>query len=231
MKNSLKVLSVAALAAPASLFGQFALDDATVTVEFAFESEYSFRGVKLAGPSIQPSILYEVQGFYAEIWSSSDVRSGSGESGEVDYTVGYSWDIDAITADVGFTYYSLTGATDTQEIYVGAALNLDELLVDPSLYLYYDFELENTTLEGSLDYAVGITEFIGVDADLELGAFVGHVWVDQGNDYFYYGVTADVVFAFTDAAYGSVGVRYAGNDEDINPDDQLWWGAAVGVSF
>ncbi|MCH8474008.1 MAG: hypothetical protein LAT55_02135 [Opitutales bacterium] len=233
MKNTLKVLSVAALAAPASLFGQIAFDEATVTVEFAFESEYSLRGVKLGGPSIQPSILYEVQGFYAEIWSTSDVRSGSGESGEVDYTIGYAWDIDAITADVGFTYYSFTDETDTQEIYAGAMLNLDEIPVDPSLYLFYDIELKDWTIEGALDYSIGLAEFVGAEADLELGAFLGHVWVDEDGspDYFYYGVSADVVYSFTDAAYGSVGVRYAANNEDMNPDQQIWWGAAVGVSF
>lgn len=232
MKNTLKVLSVAALAAPASLFGQIAFDEATVTTEFAFESEYSFRGVKLAGPSIQPSILFELQGFYAEIWSSSDARNG-GEV-EVDYTVGYSWDIDNVTLDAGFTYYSYAQDTDTQEIYIGATLNLAELPVDPSLYLFYDFELENTTLEGSLDYAISLAELAGIDnSTLELTGFFGHVWQDEDGapDYFYYGVKADVVYSFSEAAYGSIGVRYAGNNENISPDDQIWWGAAVGVSF
>ena len=229
MKNSLKALAVAAMAAPASLF---ALEGIEVDSYFAFESEYSFRGVKLAGPSIQPGVDISYNGAYVGIWSSSEIfKDVEGPELEVDYIIGYALDIEDITVDVGFTAYTFPGGGDTYEIYVGASYGGLDFPIEPALYLFYDFELENFTAEVSLGYGLDLAD-LGLEGfGLDFGGALGYVWADEDEDYLYYQLTADLVFDINEAAYASVGVRLAGNDADVAPDVQFWWGAAIGVAF
>lgn len=230
MKNSLKALAIAAIATPASLF---AVEGLEVDSYFAFESEYSFRGVKLAGPSIQPGVDISYMGAYVGIWSSSEIfKDSDSPELEVDYIVGYALDIEDITVDVGFTAYTFPGDTDTYEIYVGATYGGLDFPIEPSLYLFYDFELEDFTIEGSLAYGLDLAEFGLEGFGIDFGAYLGYVFADDSDaDYLYYQLTADLVFDLNEAAYASVGVRLAGNDGDVDPDTQFWWGAAIGVAF
>lgn len=228
MKNSLKALSVAALAAPASLF---ALEGLEVDSYFAFESEYSFRGVKLAGPSIQPGVDISYMGAYVGVWSSSELfKDVDGPELEIDYLIGYAFEVEDFEIDFGFTAYTFPGGDNTYEIYVGTTYS--GLVVDPSLYFFYDFELEAFTIEGGAGYGIDLAEF-GLDGfGLDFGGYIGYVFADDSDeDYFYYLLTADLVFDLNEAAYASVGVRLSGNDGDVDPDVQFWWGAAIGVAF
>lgn len=228
MKNTLKALTLAAMAAPASVF---ALEGLEVDSYFAFESEYSFRGVKLAGPSIQPGVDISYMGAYVGVWSSSELfKDVDGPELEIDYLVGYAFEVEDFEIDLGFTAYTFPGDTDTYEAYIGVTYGAIDF--EPSLYFFYDFELEAFTIEGGVGYGFDLAE-LGLEGfGLDFGGSIGYVFADDSDeDYFYYLLTADLVFDLNDAAYASVGVRLSGNDGDVDPDTQLWWGAAIGVAF
>ena len=84
------------------------LDELSLSLTAAFESEYIYRGSELGDESFQPSIEAGVPlaagNLYAGVWSSQDI-SGT-PSNEVDLYAGYTVDItDILSVDGGFTYY------------------------------------------------------------------------------------------------------------------------------
>lgn len=230
MNKSIKALTAAMAVgfAPFVASAQLeVLDDVEGSVTFGFESEYSFRGVKQAGPSIQPGVELGLMGLYGGVWHSTDIKDGG--DNETDYYVGYSMDVeDMVNVDLGVTFYTYAIDEDTTEIYLGLTLLADEI-INPALYGYYDFDTENFTLELQLGHGFDLGEGFGLD----LGVDLGYVWVDEAgaDDYFYYQASADIVYGLTASTSISVGARVAGNDADVLPDNQLWWGAALTSNF
>lgn len=112
--------SIAALALLAAATAANAVDfSATVTGT----TDYDFRGVTQSAqnPAIQGSVdLSTDPGFYAGIWASN-VDWGHGDPNvEVDYYAGWGGGED-ITWDLGITYYTYIGASDSNyaETYAG----------------------------------------------------------------------------------------------------------------
>jgi len=230
MKQTIKALTAAAAVgfAPFVASAQLeVLDEIEGSLTFGFESEYSFRGVKQAGPSIQPEVSLELMGLYGSIWQSTDVKDGIAI--ETNYVAGYALDVeDLAVVDLGVTRYAYPNDEDTTEIYLGAELTLIEYF-SPALYGYYDFDTENFTLELQLGHGIELGEGFG----LNVGVDLGYVWVDEAgaDDYFYYQASADLVYSLSETTSISAGGRVAGNDADVNPDNQLWWGAALTTTF
>lgn len=231
MNKTIKAIGVAAAVGLAPLVSSAqleVLDELEGEVFFAFESEYSFRGVKLAGPSVQPGFELSLMGLYGGVWHSTDIKDG-GEV-ETDYYVGLDYDVeDLVNIDLGVTFYTFPEDEDTTEIFLGFA-PLADVIIDPALYLYYDFDLEDFTVELQLGHGIDLGEGFGLD----LGVDLGYVFADDSDDdYFYYVGIADIVYNLSDTTTFSVGGRVAGNDNDDlpGPDNQLWWGAALTTSF
>ena len=84
MKN--KILAVIAMGLALGL-SQAKAQDLTVETNFAFESEYVFRGVQLATESFQPSIDIGYDAFYLGLWTNQPTEDGSAD--EIDYYAGY----------------------------------------------------------------------------------------------------------------------------------------------
>lgn len=219
------------------------LADISVTTTFAYESEYIFRGFKLAQQSFQPSVEVGYMGGYAGIWTNQPINATGDDDdpmifeNEIDFYGGYAFEIpdSGFTVDVGATvYYYPEAPSDadetTFEIYVGGSYDLGNAGVEGlgvSGYLYYDFDLEAFTAELSGSYSYPLTDA----ASLDVGAYLGWVSPDEGDEVFYYGATADVGYTINDAVSASAGVRYAGNDGDSENDSFLWWGASVTAGF
>jgi uncharacterized protein (TIGR02001 family) len=230
MKQTIKALTAAAAVgfAPFVASAQLeVLDDIEGSVSFGFESEYSFRGVKQAGQSIQPEVTLGLMGLYGSIWQSTDIKDGNVV--ETNYVAGYALDVeDLVNVDLGVTRYAYPTLSDTTEIYLGLTLLADEI-INPALYGFYDFDTENFTLELQLGHGFDLGEGFGLD----LGVDLGYVWVDEAgaDDYFYYQASADIVYSLTETTSVSVGGRVAGNDANVKPDNQLWFGAALTTTF
>ena len=112
----------------------------SVTVDVTYVSDYVFRGAKLAGASIQPSVEASYGNLYAGAWNSSSISDES--VSEIDFYAGYGFDLtEKLSLDAGVTAYTYDGgsADDSIEAYVGASL---DVLLTPSLYYYYDFDYE-----------------------------------------------------------------------------------------
>lgn len=187
---------------------------------------------------------------------------------EIDFYAGYAYPVtDIFTIDVGATYYwypesAGAGAINhTTEVYGGVSA---DVLLSPALYFYYDFDLKQTVLEFSIGYSLDLGEYVGAEGlSVDTGAYVGWldagditgganlaplglagVGADSGNGYTYGGITADLVYAFSENVSGSIGVRWSiNNDGDdgtlagngpanfFGSASQVWFGSTLGFSY
>jgi hypothetical protein len=154
-------------------------------------SNYVWRGQKLSNSwVIQPSvgITYGVLG--VNIWANYDSDSqidegnGHGEFNETDITLSYTRSHDKWTFGTGYIYYALSGANDTQEVYLSAEY---DTLLSPSLTLYYDFDEGNGAF---IVAAIGHSFEIAKDTNWNLGASASYninnkvMGFDRGGDDF-----------------------------------------------
>ena len=212
---SLLAISAGLTAMPA------AAQDVSVSVSVDYVTEYVFRGATLAQDAIQPGVELGVGDFYVGGWFSAAFGETSiFADDEFDLYAGYGFELsDTVALDVGATYYhypqgpggffaSDGGGTDgTYEVYGG--LGLDTVLA-PSVYAFYDFDLKNFTLEGSVGHAFESTG----PASFELGLTAGLVDGRDGFSYEYAQATAAVNYAFTDDVSVYASANYAAASED-----------------
>jgi len=230
MKKLTVMLSLAALGASAMQ----AQEELSVTTTFAWESSYVFRGAQLAEETFMPGLDLAYGAWYGGIWAA--MPADDDDANEVDFYTGYGFAIsDTASADIGITYYSypsssdefLDGDVNTTEIYAGLSF---EVPFSPSIYVYYDFDLENFTVEGSGGYSWEVSEAAAVDLSL----YLGHVSVDTGDDYTYYGAGLSYGYTFNDSVGGSIYANWAGASEDLmydGDDNEVWFGFSVTAGF
>ena len=222
--------------------------DLSVSTSVDYATEYVFRGVSYQRGAAQPGIEASKDGFTLGVWSSLAMGETSSASiDEIDVYGGYAWGLsDTISADVGFTIYHFPdtpgslfdfGGASTFETYAG--LSFDTAL-SPSIYGYYDFDLEAFTVIGSAEHIVDLAP----KTTLDLGATVGVIMADGGGDYEYGLGSAAISYAVNEAVSAYVGANYSLSSEDTlrfkvdgfgngftNSDNLLWLGAGVATSF
>lgn len=210
-------LVVAALAAGASVQAEEAQASAlSVTVDVTYVSDYVFRATQLANASIQPSVEAAYGDFYAGIWASDGISDATGS--EADLYAGYGLAIDdTFSVDAGVTRFTYQGgsALDTTEVFVGLAA---DVALSPKVYAYYDFDLDNTTFEGSVGYSLPVD---AINTSLDFSAAIGYVDLGDGDlrslvesDYTYYSVGVAVPYKLSETATLTAGVDYVYNSED-----------------
>lgn len=196
-------------------------------VEATVSSRYVFRGLKAAEFTVHPAAELAAGNFYGGVWAALPLE-GKGAPDrfleEYDFYVGHGWALsDKVGLDVGATRYTYSGADDSTEAYVGFFAELGT--VNPSLYLYNDFDLDTTTVEATATAAVPLQGF-PFEATARLGR------VEGDDDYTYYGLDLVYPIALSDLAKLSLGLHYSGNDFGAaQPDDHLYASAAVRLSF
>ncbi|MFQ5442233.1 MAG: TorF family putative porin [Thermodesulfobacteriota bacterium] len=127
-------------------------------------SNYVWRGQKLSDDNgvIQPSVTAGYDGLALNLWANEDLTNS--EHTETDLTLSYSASVDKVSIDVGYIYYALDGADDTQEIYLSLGY---DIILSPSLTVYYDYDEGEG---GFLVFAVGHSFTLPYNAALNLGA-------------------------------------------------------------
>jgi len=238
----MKKILVLALAALASTGVSRA--DYSLSTDISFASEYIFRGVKLADNTLHPSLELTQNDFYLGMWAAlpiNDTRPNDdfpGYGNEFDFYLGYTKELsDKASLDLGATYYyypSIPRDSDgielyesTVEAYVG--LTFDIAGFTPAAYAYYDFDLENLTLQGSIGYSIPMA---GAGTSLDLSATYGMVEPDEGDSYTYYGASAQIPYKLNDNATLTVGVHYASNDIGRGIEDNfLYYTAGITIGF
>ena len=121
------------------------VDRPTASLDVAFLSQYIWRGYELSKDSlvIQPSATVGYKGFSFNLWGNLDTNSSSGaykgdaKWNETDMTVAYDHSFGPVGVGVGYIYYALDGADDTQELYVSIG---GDVLLAPTLTVYRDVD-------------------------------------------------------------------------------------------
>ncbi|MFW6353576.1 MAG: TorF family putative porin [Verrucomicrobiota bacterium] len=228
MKKYLIACGAASVALSASLSAQ----EVSVTTTFAWESSYVFRGVQLAEETYMPAVDFAFGDAYAGIWAAMPV---SNEPNEVDFYAGYGLTVaDDLTLDVGVTHYTYpdSGADileddSTTEIYVGTSFDAP---FAPSVYAYYDFDLETFTLEGSAGHSIELDDRTTFD----MSGALGYVNPDVSDSYTYAVGSVGLGYAINDYVSGSLYANYAWSSEDQMFDDdstELWFGFSITGGF
>jgi hypothetical protein len=263
----LALCSLATAATPAAQSSSWS-DNLSVNMSVGFESEYFSHGWDLAHDVVISTVgadykLYQGT-LYAQLLDKNIVgQEDAGLKASIgnnitELAVGYKLPVyDKVTADVGYFQYFFTDNAfmpTWREIYGGLTYN--GLYVNPSLYLWYDFDRSATFVELSGGHSYSLAKY-GLDkTSLKVGGLIGgftgdNVWTDSGNDflgiskkslgYMYYDVTADLVYSLNKNTSASVGVRYGGGTAGINGGasgdslidrkNDLWWGTKFAYKF
>lgn len=213
----------------------------SVTLDTTYVSDYVFRGAQAASDSVQPSIEASYGNFYAGLWYSDDVGSTAAVSSETDLYAGYGFDLtEKIALDAGVTRYIYDGqsAGDSTEVYVGGSL---DVLLSPSLYVYYDFDRETFTYEASVGHSFPID---AIKSSIDLSAKVGYVTTEDQvkaalaeDEYVYYSFGVAIPYSLSETATLTVGADYIYNNEDTvanfgsGDNDQIVGKVGISIGF
>jgi hypothetical protein len=150
-------------------------------------SDYIWRGWQFSEDSIvvQPSLTVGYKGFAFNMWGNLDldeheeIGGADAESSswnETDLTLSYDASCDFADYGVGWIYYAVDGAQDTQEIYATATLST---ILSPSVTVYRDIDaIPGWYVTAGISHSFPLTETLS----LELGAQVGYLSVDDEDD-------------------------------------------------
>jgi len=226
-------LALAAISAGVSAQAQEAAkSDLSVTVDVTYVSDYVFRGVKLGDASIQPSVEAAYGDFYAGAWHTSELSHSDGAT-ETDLYAGYGYQLnDKVKLDGGVTAYTYNGGSngDTVEGYVGVSV---DVLLSPSVYGYYDFDLDVATVEASVGYSIPVD---AINASVDLSAKLGNVSA-PGEDYTYGVAGVAIPYKLSETATLTVGADYIVNDSSSKTgfsgdgDDIIVGKAGISIGF
>lgn len=207
----------ALIAASAASVSIAQAQELSISSTFSWESDYVFRGVQLAEEYFAPAVDISYGDAYAGIWAALPVDSQFGN--EVDFYAGYGLGLsETVSADIGFTYYTYPDAgsdffddVNTFEVYGGLSF---EAPLSPSVYAFYDLDLEVLTFEASAGHSAVVSD----SGSFDISAYVGYVDPNEGDTYTYYGTSVGYTLAFTDNAAFSLGLNWYSSSEDFMYD-------------
>ncbi len=249
----------------------FDADKFSASVSFAYESNYVFRGIREAQDSLQPEVevayaLTDALGAYIGVFNNSPLDDNYTET---DINLGMTYQVAAFTFDLGYTLYWNTSLNDrgmkafkfgtTNELKVGVSYDTSEIMGDfaikPSLYYYYDFDMECNTVEFSLDYSAPLSkwflgeekDFLSLDTSIYYGyrngsrfKAAGQVYHDSVG-YSYVGINADLVLRLNEVCSLSFGLRWANTNAHRTVksgtapfgtySDTVWFGTSMCMGF
>ncbi len=214
-------------------------DEFTFEANMAWESEYIFRGAQVHEFSFQPSLQIDYNQFYIGTWGAVPLSNSGTFNTEVDFYAGLGVPVtEQVDLDFGATFYtfpSVAGATNFETF---AGITYDNA-VSPSLYVFYDFDLNAVTIEGSAGHSWPLADQLSFDVGVNAGAVYTQ---GAASDYYYYGVTADVSHEINDRVSASFGARWTGSTQNTffsnvvagnpvwNQDNSISFGVALTVT-
>ena len=139
-----------------------------------------WRGFAFSDSSvvIQPSMTVSYKGFAANLWGNLDTDEmglDTANFNETDMTLSYDGSVDKIGYGVGWIYYNVDGAADSQELYVSVSV---DTLLSPTFTYYTDIaHLPGSYATLGISHSLPVAEGMALD----LGAQVGYL--DDDADY------------------------------------------------
>ncbi len=135
----LTVLAVCVLTAPNRSMAEEE-DKPSAGADISILNKYVWRGYELSDDSIviQPSVTVSYRDFSFNLWGNLDTDYDSGtdsssQFNETDMTISYDTSLSDVNIGLGYIYYGLDGAKDSQEVYLSAGL---DTLLSPTLTVY-----------------------------------------------------------------------------------------------
>ncbi|MGZ8894555.1 MAG: hypothetical protein ACXW1X_07795 [Candidatus Aminicenantales bacterium] len=172
------------VALKANLPGQDASAPVTGSASLGAFNRYVFRGYRLGRDSLvlEPVLAVSVRGFSVTFWANIDMkekatpcfvpdRPGQKSFNETDLTVSYARDVGKLGLTAGFIYYGTKYTAETQELYVGASLDVPG---SPALTVYRDIDAyPGTYVLLTLAHAVALKKGISLDLGASAAYFSG----------------------------------------------------------
>ncbi len=145
--------------------------DTSASFGLDYMSQYVWRGTQLSDDSfvLQPSVEATYGPVTVNLWANYDTDLQLNT--ETDLTLSYSHSVDKVSIDVGYIYYSLPGADDTQEIYLSVGY---DTLLSPNVTIYMDIEQDTggsfavASIGHDLELADGIVVSLGASASMNI---------------------------------------------------------------
>ncbi len=205
-------------------------------------SQYVWRGFAFSDSSvvIQPSMTVAYKGFGVNFWGNLDTNEVGTDSknwNETDLTISYDGSYGKIGYGVGWIYYNVDGADETEEIYL--SVNIDALLA-PTLTFYNDIDsYPGYYVTLGISHSVPVADGMALD----LGAQVGFLDDDANYSEFhdalisasmsftindYVSVTPELYYSF--ALTSDSELLIAGGSVDAE-DDHLFGGVSASFAF
>ena len=147
----------------------------TVSADVAFLSQYIWRGYELSKDSlvIQPSVTAAYKGFSLNLWGNLDTNvytgpyKGGSKWNETDFTFGYDTSFGPVGLGVGYIYYAMDSAKDTQEFYFSIG---GDILLAPTLTVYRDVdELHGWYFDLGISHSFALPYEISLDVAGSIG--------------------------------------------------------------
>jgi len=218
----------AGLALALLLAGGLSAQEPVVTgsTSFSLFNRYLFRGYEYSGENgvLQPSLAVTTSGFTLSFWGNIDTeeeatpsfvpdRPGRKSFNEADLSLSYTRAVGKWSLTAGWVYYGTKYATETQELWLGAAY---DSIGKPTLTVYRDIDAYPGTY---INLALAHSVAMGPAVTLDLGASAGYFIGDS--DYW--------------KTYDAAGSAYTGEKYRAAHDGMLKAGLTVplgaGVSF
>lgn len=173
--------------------GEEAATPATATADLVGLSAYVWRGQVLNDEAVlQPSFTLGKSGFTINTWGNMNLTDAVTEDApdfsELDLTLSYAKTVGNVGLGAGFIEYTFpnTAVAGTRELY--ASLALPNLVVVPTLAVYYDFD-EADGVYGN--FSLGYSRSLCNKTTLGLFASLGMATADY--NMFYFGVDEDAL--------------------------------------
>ena len=242
MLTGLMALSLTALSPGTVLAEELAQEKPEADLTMGAYSQYVWRGFAFSDSSVvlQPSMTVSYKGFAANLWGnldSDEMGLDTANWNETDMTLSYDGSYDKLGYGVGWIYYNVDGAADTQELYVSVSV---DTLLSPTLTYYTDIaHLPGSYATLGISHSLPIAEGLALD----LGAQVGYL--DDEADYSefhdgllsasmtftindYVSVTPELYYSFALSNEAETAIAAVSYDTD---DSHIYGGVSASLAF
>ncbi|MDR2779307.1 MAG: hypothetical protein LBB16_03440 [Puniceicoccales bacterium] len=253
----------------AGLCAEGVSSDLTLDTGIKFQTDRVFRGRNEFGKALAPQVKVGYQcceeaSIYVGVDTAISIQGGSNIFQHISPYLGALWDVtEVFTLEAGYKhhFYTTMGKQYTtgepvdikrcsNEIYAGVTA---DVLLEPSLYCFYDFDRKEVAIEGRVGYNFDLSQYSISGLGINLGAKLGYDYANKPygynidvssegkKNYCYYGVNADLVYELNNNAKAKFGLAYEGNSAKkeswVNNiltrghKNSLWLNASVDCAF
>ena len=185
----------------------------TLTLDAGISSLLIDRGEQLAGPNLELAASAEFGSLFASVYRITPFGDDDEVfAEEVDYTIGYAFETDALAAVLAANWLTFPGLAGEATLELDAEVVLDAAW-SPGVYAWTAPEFGDSGFEvfGGPETDFGPWTLYGLGR-------AGAVYLDEGEDYTYWGLEAGAQYPLGNQADFAVYLRYEAASEELFAD-------------